>query len=517
MTPIAGKPAIYWTLCALNDIAIRRVSIVVATRGNTLEQFVRILFGARLELRFSAPEQPLGVGDSVCLGAMQFEGSPPILVVLGDTIFQGREPIDPGSPSFVRVAAVDEQDRWCMAELDQTHVLGLEDKPAIRHCGRQALTGVYYFADGISTFREIVVSRREKGEVVEMSDLLRPLIGGRRLEWRPEENWLDVGNPDHVHQAHTTLIQSRSFNRLSVDSKRGTIRKTSTYASKFYDEINYLLLLPEELKVYFPRVVHHSIQPGLLSIEMEFYAYPTLSDLFLFHDLPPDLWRRLFRVLFSISSDFFEKDYGADSTSAMEIYVEKNRQRMEQMLSAVPAGLEAIAFDDRLRINGKPVLPLCRAMDRSLELLRAIGASARLSPIHGDLCFSNILCEPARGLIKFIDPRGSFGRQGVLGDFRYDVAKLYHSVSGLYDYIVNDLVAVQVDGSDARIEFPTNGHTSRIQACFGEVFFDRFSRNEIEIITAWLFLSMLPLHADSARRQQALALRGLQLLTTALQ
>ena len=76
MLPIAGKPAIFWTLQDLLSIGIRRVAIVVRQRGNDLEQFVSLLFGDQLELRFVQPDRQLGVGYSVDLGARQFADSP---------------------------------------------------------------------------------------------------------------------------------------------------------------------------------------------------------------------------------------------------------------------------------------------------------------------------------------------------------------------------------------------------------------------------------------------------------
>jgi hypothetical protein len=162
------------------------------------------------------------------------------------------------------------------------------------------------------------------------------------------------------------------------------------------------------------------------------------------------------------------------------------------------------------------MFPLKEAFERSESALQRIAANARLSPIHGDLCFSNILCEPARCLVKFIDPRGSFGKNGILGDFRYDVAKLHHSVIGLYDYIVSDLVDVSFCDGNYNIHVPSDEQTAHIQKHFENEYFRTFKQNEIQMISAWLFLSMLPLHADSIKRQRALALRGLQLLNNAL-
>ncbi len=53
--------------------------------------------------------------------------------------------------------------------------------------------------------------------------------------------------------------------------------------------------------------------------------------------------------------------------------------------------------------------------------------------IHGDLNFSNIMIENNSKKIKFIDPRGYFGKSKVYGCKEYDYAKILYGIYG-YDY-----------------------------------------------------------------------------------
>jgi dTDP-glucose pyrophosphorylase len=513
MFPIAGKPSIYWTLQDLFSIGIRRVSIVVRERANDLEHFVRSLFANKFELHFVVPDRTLGVGYSVYTGAGVFSDTVPLLVVLGDTISHIAELNEGFERSTVYVAQVPDHSRWCMATISDGRVVGLHDKPDASPGTDWALTGIYYFSEGRKVFAETVANRPTADGRVEMSHLLEPLVAGGALSARPDASWLDVGNPDHVYDAQSRLIQSRSFNRLKVDQIRGTISKKSTYHLKFFDEINYYKLLPENLKIFFPRVVSSSTQAGNLELTLEFYAYPTLADLYLFADLSPYLWHRIFLQLRSICRCFTAEDYGSASDVSGEIYLKKNRERLEAFLREPPLIALPFVRATNPRVNGRPVPSLTEAYAKCESALSQLVANAKLSVFHGDLCFSNILCEPARGLIKLIDPRGGFGRQGALGDFRYDIAKLCHSVIGLYDWIVNDLCEVVVHPSgDVELAFSVHAGHRRVQDSFAEVFFADYSKEEIELITAWLFLSMLPLHADSPKRQTAMAARGLELL-----
>jgi hypothetical protein len=111
-----------------------------------------------------------------------------------------------------------------------------------------------------------------------------------------------------------------------------------------------------------------------------------------------------------------------------------------------------------------------------------------------------------------IDPRGSFGAAGIFGDTRYDLAKLYHSVYGLYDFIINDLFRVSVKGTDVTLDIRTSPRHKEICERFESVFFPHFNREEVLLVTAMLFASMPALHYDAPQRQTAMYIRTLQLL-----
>lgn len=516
MVPISGKPAIYWTLSSLTLLGIKKTCIVIKKHGIPLEEFVRTLFEKRLELAFIELPNSKGVGHSVSVAANQLPKNSPTLVILGDTVLWNPSHLTLKDESFATVSKVDEPKRWCIAESETDLITRLINKPDSKTQRAEALTGIYYFAKGIRVSEQNTVHQGANQDPVEMSDLLQPLIDLKELHRVDEPHWLDVGNPDHVYDAHSTLIQSRSFNTLTINNNRGTITKRSSYTSKFYDEINYFKILPSDLTVFFPRVIASSTSPENLWIESEFYAYPTLADLYLFQNLTTQIWRKILGQLNFICNQFAKFDYGEDQDSGKEIYLEKNKERFTKFWEQAPEPVRQLLSSKRLTINGKTSLSIDQAFDKSESLLQSIAKTTRSTPIHGDLCFANILCEPNRCLMKLIDPRGSFGNKGVLGDPRYDVAKINHSVIGLYDFITNDLYEIQLQQSEVHLSFPKQSSCHKISEIYREIFFENRDTREIDLITAWLFLSMLPLHNDCEKRQLALAIRGLELLNSAL-
>ncbi len=117
------------------------------------------------------------------------------------------------------------------------------------------------------------------------------------------------------------------------------------------------------------------------------------------------------------------------------------RRRLEEFIQQT--GFDA---DADLILNGMHVPSLRQILvDSARHLATLVDVPAF---IHGDLCFSNMLYDSRMRGIKVIDPRGvdEDGQRMIYGSQLYDVAKLAHSVLGLYDHILAGQYALSVDG-----------------------------------------------------------------------
>ena len=118
--------------------------------------------------------------------------------------------------------------------------------------------------------------------------------------------------------------------------------------------------------------------------------------------------------------------------------------------------------------------------------------------------------------IKLIDPRGSFGKYDIYGDPRYELAKLFHSVDGKYDFIINDQFRLNYDSDKAIIKYKINDGLIKydLYQAFIAVFSDVIGKDikKIHFIEALLFLSMIPLHGESESQQMVMLATGLDIL-----
>ncbi len=163
-----------------------------------------------------------------------------------------------------------------------------------------------------------------------------------------------------------------------------------------------------------------------------------------------------------------------------------------------------VEAENWVQLNGRRVQSLKLLWPEIESAVLDLAATAEGAVMHGDMCLSNFLYDLSAGICKLIDPRGSFGMPGIYGDPRYDVARLYHSVYGLYDLIVNDLFQVETDGAEVKLEIRSLPQHGEIRQRFERLFFPTFDRRQVLLITALLFASMPALHYDAPRRQIAM-------------
>jgi hypothetical protein len=110
---------------------------------------------------------------------------------------------------------------------------------------------------------------------------------------------------------------------------------------------------------------------------------------------------------------------------------------------------------------------------------------------HGDLCLSNVFFCKESNLIKVIDPRGSFGKDNVYGDILFEYSKIYQSVYGLYDFVIEDLFKLERMNNAIKYNINLTPKTKLIQKLFLD-FFPKNQLKEIKFIESLQFLSMIP-------------------------
>lgn len=329
--------------------------------------------------------------------------------------------------------------------------------------------------------------------------------------------WVDCGHKTNYLDAKIKLISSRSFNSVKVD-QAGVITKSSRHKLKTIDEFSFLQMLPQDISVFFPRSFQLEVSDQLTSYKMEYYGYPTVAELQLYWMLDVDLWSRFFNKIEFILNLFKQHPYSIGKKTHFEFYWQKLEDRIGDFVVKCKASniLDERIFKSDLLINGL----LCKSYDllkgNIYSRIDEMYNESDFCLMHGDFCFNNILFDIYSGVIRLIDPRGSFGEgaKGIFGDIKYDLAKFLHSSVYHYDYIVNYQFSIEEkEENDYFIKFNLRENHDILESMsFDLIKKLGYTRHEIEFLVALLFMSMAPLHLDSITKAKAMYLHGLYLL-----
>ncbi len=327
--------------------------------------------------------------------------------------------------------------------------------------------------------------------------------------------WFDIGHQDRYYNS-TLEVKAREFNHITIDKDRGILKKTSDDIDKFIGEIKWYLKLPGDIEYVRPRIFDYSTSYDNPYVSMEYYAYHTVHELFLYGDLTKKQWMEIFSRIAYVYRDFqrFTVEDNNINDALEDMYLNKTLQRFEEIRN--DGRFNSVFYKD-IVVNDKHYVSIDRIINKlKMAVPELLYNIKKFSIIHGDLCFANIMVDSNFSFIKVIDPRGKFGKFDIYGDPRYELAKLFHSVDGKYDFIIKDLFRVSYDMDSCVINYVISDRSRDydLYQLFVEVFSTEIGEDlkKIELIEALLFLSMIPLHRESFDHQVVMLGTGLDIL-----
>jgi hypothetical protein len=438
----------------------------------------------------------------------------PILINFADTLVNDFDPSLVGK-DFIYYSKKDETQRWTIFKKTATEQLDILDKTfVIDNSSWKAFTGLFGFTN-TKKFFETLKKQNKTKKLDAFYNTVKDYFCCFSVSMRESEQWIDYGHIDNYYQARRQTINTRYFNNIKVSDVEGTITKSSKN-KKLLNEIKWYLSIPKELRYYIPTIFDYSMDYIEPFIEIELYSYPSLDDCFVYSNFDLDSWDKIFRKIFSIikiaSKYTFNDDFMKEDLRS--IYYNKTLDRLNDFLNSSKFSIYKYK---NIYLNGKKLISLFKLMN-SLESLIdrfCLYDVNKFQIIHGDLCFNNILYDRKNGIVKLIDPRGEFGRLHIYGDVYYDIAKISHSVLGLYDFIIFNQYQITENNE---LNYILKFRYSEYHELIGKIFIkhvnlNQFDLNRIKFIEALLFLSMIPYHKDYPDKQKVMLLRGLEIIT----
>ena len=209
LLPVGNKPMIFHPIEKLTGLGIQDILIVTGTEH--MGDVVNLLgSGAEYNCRFTYKVQDQAGGIAQALGlAENFAGQDPIVVILGDNIFE--DDLTTAARTYTGIGAmillkqVPDPQRYGVALLDGDKVIEIQEKPENPPTSF-AVTGVYFYDSRVfSAIRDLKPSRRGELEITDVNNyyIRQNQMSSALLEgW-----WTDAGTPDSYRLANQLTME----------------------------------------------------------------------------------------------------------------------------------------------------------------------------------------------------------------------------------------------------------------------------------------------------------------------
>jgi len=217
---VAGKPILGHILDELLSFGIDEVIIVVGFLGEKIVDYVTKNY--KIKTTFVTQQELNGLGWAIYL-TREYINSEPILIILGDTIFEtDLSGVLNGQYDSIGTKIVEDPRRFGIAETDGKFVTELIEKPE-HPTSNLALVGIYYIKS-IQLFQKCLDELIEKkittrGEY-QLTDALQLMIKhGTKMTTFNVEGWFDCGKPETMLSTNKYLLSQIT----SVDTREGNV------------------------------------------------------------------------------------------------------------------------------------------------------------------------------------------------------------------------------------------------------------------------------------------------------
>lgn len=359
--------------------------------------------------------------------------------------------------------------------------------------------GFFSFSAPRLLTQSLTLARGNFVDAIRRYSMKMPMVGESVVAWN------DLGHVNTYFKSRASITTQRAFNSLVIAD--GVVTKKGQPNRKIQAEARWFNALPPSLKRFTPQLIDYQFNDeGGSYYCLEYLSLSPLNEIFVHGKNPSFFWEKIFGIF----KDLFEKmrqsgvaggvseELVADSKA---LYMEKTRRRLTELAEQGLFDPESDYIYEGAQLPSLSALAeICIERTIHLPIVSAV--------LHGDLCFSNVLYDSRNEMIKILDPRGmsEIGAFSIHGDQKYDLAKLAHSVLGLYDWIIAGRYELSKSDQGSNVlDFHLDQRLLDAQTDFLSMeFIPQLTVREVMPSVVLLFISMLPLHSDRPDRQEAM-------------
>ncbi|MCI0449148.1 MAG: NTP transferase domain-containing protein [Chlorobi bacterium] len=235
---VAGKPMLFHLIDELiKSGKIGTIILIIGYLGEQIRDAIAKTYGnSNVKFEYAEQKETLGLGHAV-YHAKKFVKDEPVLIVLGDTIFEfDLNSVLANEYSAIGVKDVEDTSRFGIVENENGFVKRMIEKPAPGTTNsKAAIAGVYFVKEGQRLFKSVEYLMandiKTKNEFQLTDALMKLVMDGEKMIVFEIENWFDCGKPE-------TLLSTNSYllNRDYKAEQQYEFTGTSVYPPVFIGE-----------------------------------------------------------------------------------------------------------------------------------------------------------------------------------------------------------------------------------------------------------------------------------------
>jgi|TARA_B110000196_G_scaffold127505_1_gene110599 glucose-1-phosphate thymidylyltransferase len=246
LLPVAGKPILAHILDRITDVGIDEVVLIIGHHGDHVRAFCKT-YSEKMKFTFVEQKEQLGLGHAVGLGLSDVDD--PVLVILGDSIFE-MDYLKFVSSSYnsIGVFEVPDPERFGIVETDRQLITQFVEKPE-NPKSNLAIGGIYWILSQGKlqhSLNHLYDNKIKTKNEFQLTDALQHmLLCGEDFTTSIIDNCLDCGIPETLLATNKELLKENFIHtNASVENSvlsNVTIMENCTIVNA---ELENIIMLP---------------------------------------------------------------------------------------------------------------------------------------------------------------------------------------------------------------------------------------------------------------------------------
>lgn len=219
MLPVAGKPSIFHIIDRAAKAGVKDFVIITGYLRELMESEILAAYPA-LKIEFVEQKEQMGLGHAIYMARDKFQPSDAMLLIYGDTLFEGDiETMMESKYPVIGVFEVEDPRRFGVIEMGEGQTIqSLVEKPE-KFVSNLAIPGVNYFPSSAELFAaldHIVKNNIRTKNEYQATDAFQYMLREKKISfvWQKLTAWDDAGTLEAILDTNKIILGRRGAGKM---------------------------------------------------------------------------------------------------------------------------------------------------------------------------------------------------------------------------------------------------------------------------------------------------------------